>query len=397
MRVRIKQGTVAQIRRQPGGFAIQAGSPSDVSKATDALRRAAGVISALDGGPLPDLGLEHNHPKWVSDVVVLPGGPMLMIDGGFMPPRVLSTIPEIVVSKLERAGVSAEVRVPQQAWDRNEFVRVPRAISLRVFAAPPRRRDASVEMPDGWMAEAARWVGATARTVSPVMCGVQGMNFLAETQDVAGLLTQWDRDRPGDVVVATGAMTEVVRAASLRLPPAGNINLALTAGGPGASDDDRVALSADLIDVARRLSSQAAYAFISIEPTLPVEASVEPDWRREMGGAHAELARELCDEIVFDAFPYQLLSSGHLRRLGGMPEGASRLDDDHVEVTVGDISDWLFVPEPEREARLVVLYDLKRRNPDIQRRGRQLLAPCLLSAADARDIYQHRLTQRLQP
>jgi hypothetical protein len=116
-----------------------------------------------------------------------------------------------------------------------------------------------------------------------------------------------------------------------------------------------------------------------------------------MGGAHAELARELCDEIVFDASRISCSAAVTLRRLGGMPERASRLDDDHVEVTVGDLSDWLFVPEPEREARLLVLYALKRRNPDIQQRGRQVLAPCLLSAPDALVIYRQRVTQRLQP
>lgn len=58
------------------------------------------------------------------------------------------------------------------------------------------------------------------------------MSVLAEPSDVPRLLTQWNRDRPGDVIVAAGAITDVVRAASLRLSPVGNINLALTAGGP---------------------------------------------------------------------------------------------------------------------------------------------------------------------
>lgn len=76
-----------------------------------------------------------------------------------------------------------------------------------------------------------------------------------------------------------------------------------------------------------------------------------------------------------------------------MPEGASRLDDSHVEVAVGDISDWLFVPEPEREARLVVLYALKRAIPTSSSAvARFYSRVCLPSRRDG-DINRHRLIQ----
>ncbi len=115
MAVTIKRGVRTHISEDPGAIRIQAGDPSDRQLAAEALRGARVEISELDAGPASAYGLgpdDRNNPKWVSDVIELPSGPMLMIDGGFTPRALLRKIPEIVARRLEEAGVSAVVRVP---------------------------------------------------------------------------------------------------------------------------------------------------------------------------------------------------------------------------------------------------------------------------------------------
>jgi hypothetical protein len=80
--------------------------------------------------------------------------------------------------------------------------------------------------------------------------------------------------------------------------------------------------------------------------------------------AHPSVVVQACDELVFDAYPFQVLGPGHARHLGGLPRGAAPLPADRFELDIGRLEDWL-PGSAELEA--------------LRACGRAALAPCLLS------------------
>jgi hypothetical protein len=86
---------------------------------------------------------------------------------------------------------------------------------------------------------------------------------------------------------------------------------------------------------------------------------------------------DLCDELCFEAFPYQILSPGHLARFERQPAGARPLAGGRIELSLGDPNEWL--PEsPLREEAVAS--------------ARELLAPCLCNE-DA--VFRERLRQNM--
>ena len=99
----------------------------------------------------------------------------------------------------------------------------------------------------------------------------------------------------------------------------------------------------------------------------------------------------LLDEIVLDAYPFQVLCPGHVRRLGAVPNGAVVLEFGRIALSIGDPADWLLRPDVEDleyyECPPMSTY---RHDPTIQDRGRALIGPRLVvtqAEADAlRDL-----------
>jgi len=157
-------------------------------------------------------------------------------------------------------------------------------------------------------------------------------------------------------------------------------SLALAAGGPESGDEELLELFGALREIARRLES-AAYAFISLEPTFGAfDSNFHSTELVLAGGAEPMWVTYLCDELAFEAYPYQILSPGHLRRLGGPPPGASALDQGRVELSIDQPSSWL-LNASAYEPRDRKWFELgsRRRDPEVQQRARAILAPCLLS------------------
>ncbi len=117
-----------------------------------------------------------------------------------------------------------------------------------------------------------------------------------------------------------------------------------------------------------------------------------------LGGARAASpVDELCESIAFDAFPYQILGQGHLERLGAVPSGADVLPDGKVELRIGEPTEWLLDPwvlqrrgrgEPPPTPWQAL--GERRRNPEVQAEGRRLLAPCLVTQAEAEQLIRKR-------
>jgi hypothetical protein len=101
-----------------------------------------------------------------------------------------------------------------------------------------------------------------------------------------------------------------------------------------------------------------------------------PPWNTAQAERSWYSVNDVCDAVCVEAFPYQVLSPGHLARLGGTPAGARPLAAGRVELALGDPYAWL--PGSPLRAGAVAS-------------AREVLAPCL---GDAKAILLERLRQR---
>ncbi|MGH9273592.1 MAG: hypothetical protein ACRDZU_03005, partial [Acidimicrobiales bacterium] len=170
--------------------------------------------------------------------------------------------------------------------------------------------------------------------------------------------------------VVNGGLDERVRTASITFGRAPHV--ALAAGGPACDTNALLARFDLLCEVARELGSDVAYACLDVEPTFEgVGLGLNGGGWRDKGGASPNLvAGQLCDVLVPDVFPYQILGKGHLARLAaagvdteGSPVGEP-IADGQVEVLIADPADWLPIHDVRREA---------------QAEGYELLAPLLVT------------------
>jgi hypothetical protein len=360
MSVRIARGVITRIRDDPSGIVIQVQEASSASRAAAALERAGVEIGELDGGWRSAYGLregDRNNPKWVSAVIVAPTGPC--IDGGSTPHRLLRTIPEIVARHVRDAGVShAVIAAPARGGELAELHALPRAVILCLYGEPASRVQ--------WLEEAAAWVTAGCAEAGELRASVIATEFSVQVGDVHRLLAecvsadQWVRLVAGDRAAS-------VRAVNL---PFGDAPMVLSAGGPRATDEDRLRAFAELRAIAQRLSAHVTQAYIDLVATLGGAALHQPDppWSSE-GGEHPGRIRHHADRVLFDAFPYQIVGPLHMKRLGALPEGARALQDGRVELSFGEPADWL---PRQRDA------------------ARRLLDPCLVGIEEALRLHELR-------
>jgi len=271
--VTVKRGALSRIRENPGSIVIQVTEPSDPRLAAEVLEQLRDEIVDIDGGwqSAPNLRPEdRNNPKWVSEVLAVPDGPVVMVDGGFTPVRLLCTIPALVARRLEEAGVSAQVTVPDLRSPLDGLVESSRSVVLRLFGQPSRGTTKRVEVPQGWLREAARWVQDVSAPDGPLLCRVDAAPFTARGQDADALLAQWERGRSAYGRIAAGDPDQTLRlvGTGFRGNDGDNVILNVALGGRQVSDTELLTAHHDLQALARRLADSVAYAFISPEPTF---------------------------------------------------------------------------------------------------------------------------------
>lgn len=423
--VRIARGTKTRIAESYGSFTIQVLEASDPEASFRALSEAARRIADLDAGWESADGLrpgDRNDPSYVSPVTQTPDGPFVYIDGGHVPPKMLATIPEIVKSALEEVGVeSAVVTVPQGGQLAGRLWQTPRAVILRLLAprppsvyfARPRPGRLPVKrnpvVPDSWIKEAVAWVKGDLPDDHPIRGSIVSVDLRVPASD-GGLVVRQARKSSSSWKLVSGDLDEPIRAAGGMFLGPGNLNLGF--GGSESTDDDLLTAYEALREIARKLAGEAAYAYIEFDPTFKRLCDLPGGWR--IPGSREELvagmlrsgymagaistARDVCDQVAFDAFPYQILGPGHLERLGGPPEGARPLEGGRVELEIGDPAAWMPI-WPTREYLLQNRSDLLSTLPKSPTReeilaiGREILAPCLvdedetLSLQRARPLY----------
>lgn len=361
MAVKIARGTVTRIREWSGGFVLQVRDASEAALALEALQSACAEIRLIDGSPAEKraagLGDEDAlNPNYVGSVLPAATGPFVYIDAKAVPTRLLKTIPEIVRLHLERLGVAdAKIAVPQ-AGGTLEYLRwYPNAVLLRLYPASSTPRDGCARVPPLWLGEGVRWVEGGLGEQGQVLVSVNSIEFPLELPELPAFLEQCRQLRADSCDVVAGPSpippppavpwrlgVDDLRAKEDALARLGGrvrlaklchgwerSHLVLAAAGPRLGPPELAAELEELKRIARRLAPELAYAFMTAQETLMVQNGEMAGWSPAAPRAAPELS---CDQVVFDAFPYQVLGPGHVERLGAAPRGARVLAGARIEL-----------------------------------------------------------------
>lgn len=377
--VRVGPKTVQQLVAAGDTFALQVRDASDLGAALSALKLARVDVLGLAARtrPLGDGGrAAPGAPPTVSSVVNAPGGPLFLVENLAADASLLSSIPDVIVRRLEKAGVqSATIEAPRRGGALDALDATAQAVVLRLF---PRPRGNATVLPLDWLDIACEWVAGDLYDVDDIRLRVLGVEFDVPANEVpavmhdCGLVKAWC-----DAV--NGELDDRVRIASItfgRLP-----HLALASGGPQVDPSGLVARFHLLQEVARELAADVAYACIDFEPTFEgLALGLSPEgWQAQGGASPNVIAREVIDDRVPDAYPYQVLGPAHLDRLGEYGLAFEALGDGRIEITLDEPESWL----PGRSER-----------DDVQAQGWDVLAACLVLEEELAALVAGRGTHR---
>jgi hypothetical protein len=341
-----------------------------------ALRAAAAEIAALDGGWRSAPGLapgDRNGPAYVSRPIALPDGYLLMVDFASTPPALVRTVPQLIARRLEEAGVAqAVIAAAPRMGDRHGAV-TGLAPAVRAWLCGPRGRPFGVapRRPPGWLLRiAVGWLSAHHPPgVAPV-----GLVVSAELpQDWPTLAEALEPALHTATPVA--AVASDFRAAATALAVEGGLlDTAPAAALTAAGDRDLRADLTSMRDLVLAHAAEFVWAGVGVA-----------DSARDAYVAGTDVG-EVADVLVPDGMWFQLLSEGHLDRLGGRPPGAVRLDGGRFgsgrfgggrfALTVGEPEQWL-PTHPDRD--------------DVAARARALLAGCLAGPGEVLALRRDRL------
>ncbi|MFC0028706.1 hypothetical protein ACFFMM_04110 [Micromonospora chaiyaphumensis] len=302
--------------------------------------------------------------------VPLPGRHLLAVDFGSLPDDQVLAVPDLLLAELRRAGVGdAEVGVahPGDLDNRPGLTPAVRAYLRGPVAAP--FGDVPAGPPVALLDLAAGWVARhSVGRLSLVVFGVETA-LPAETAPgvarsalaTAGQTTTVSLVADGAPVAAATVGTAMRDAA-----PAAALTLA-----PATPESMR-----ELRELLRAHADTVIWAGVAAEPDA--RRLLDHGWaaRAEPGQAQPPDVAMLADLLVPEPMWYQVLSAGHLERLGGPPPGALPLPGGRVELTVGGPEQWL-PGHPDATA--------------VRRRARDLLAACLVDQGQAAGMMAARL------
>jgi len=367
MAVRVADGVADRVVEDRGGY-LQAQVQSGFEAARRALERAGEEIATLDAGWESAIGLhpgDANTPNYVSKVSDSPIGPYIYIDANSMPDEFLHRYPQIVADHLVRAGVTdALVTTPDFEGPLDNLLTLPGAVTLH---ARPSYGDV---LPQAWLAEAVAWVREGAEDTG-LVASTGPIQVSTSPGQAAELLDTCNRS--GSPWLLASDDLRRVRAAHghYQLGP----ELVVAAGGPDVGDRELAGLAEELRALARRLAPDTIYAFIAMEPDFRDLVAGPHPFDEEDAGPDVVAAARMADLLVPGVFWYQVLSPGHLGRLGTPPEAARPLPGDRMELTLGDAGDWV--------AGTGRIWELRAS-------GREWLGRLLAGPADAHRMWEER-------
>lgn len=341
---------------------------SDDGHLPDAMARVREALLRLDG---PDQDGEPQPVGFLPSPVPLPGAHLLLLDLGALPDEQVLAVPRLLAEQLRDGGVRDAVvslAVPGRTDRLQEFGMAARAylagpVGAPFGPAPPRPPFPLLDIALDWLH------ASTDRTadVAAVVLGVETPVPARSLRPVAEAVLTTPAGATTVTVVASDFATELV-AASVGAAYRNGLPAATLTVAPGQGDRAEVTRRMrELRDVIRAHAELLVWAGVDAEPDTRLV--LRHDWvpRTDRGPSRPDVSA-LADVLVPDAMWHQLLSPGHLERLGGLPEGAVGLPGGRAELTIGEPEQWL-PGHPDGAA--------------VREHGRRILAPCLVGEAQA--------------
>ncbi|MEY2460823.1 MAG: hypothetical protein QOG30_2653, partial [Acidimicrobiaceae bacterium] len=181
--------TVQRLAAAGDTFALQVRNPSDLGAAIGALKLARVDVLGLTArsrardGASPGALLD---PPTVSSVVNAPGGPLFLLENLTVDAEVLSSIPEVIVRRLEKAGVdSAVVEAPPRGGALDILDATAHAVVLRLF---PRPRGRATTLPPDWLDIACEFVTGDLGDLDLTRLRVLGVEFDVPANEVSAVV-----------------------------------------------------------------------------------------------------------------------------------------------------------------------------------------------------------------
>jgi hypothetical protein len=354
---------------------FQVRSPAaPVASLLEALRAASAGIWALSDGR------SGTGPKFVSSAIPTPGGPVLMVDFGSTPEDEARSVPALIARHLRDAGVvDAEIRLPEPGPGvlraSSGFTPMARALLRGPLGPPHGARPAG--LPGELLDLSIDWLRAEHRPEAELVGFAASVEFpltFENARSVLGAVLDADRNTN----VATSDLRTFVAAAAIAVW--GISELALTAAVAEPDTDLLAGLLHRQRETVQRAAAAVTWAGVTAEKDFSLYSTYWTDPAPfQLGRRRRSAVQLLPDTLVPDAMWCQILSPGHLDRLGGVPPGAVEVAPNRFELTVGEPGQWL-PGHPDRAA--------------VQARGRELLAGCLVTAEEADAMVKQRLSRR---
>jgi hypothetical protein len=318
MAVTIKPGTERRVVREAARITLQVKvPPADQAAAEAALQDLADYLSSMgDEEAEYEAGSEPPSPNFVSDVIAVPGGPVLFVDAHDLPRRVLAELPGWLASALERRGATdAVIQVPRFTY--NLAVRASlhdenkNGLGLTVY---PAGLVARLPNPDAWLDIAERWFFGP-RADEKIAARVGVVPFTLPAADAKRLLRSLAPTSSVRLARDVGDAVRVIDVTSI-----GTRRVILAEGSHrGVASTAHFARLPALLGVLRQYAAIDAYGFITVEPDLrdlnlflhePLYIPGTPILDGTTGVAqHAE-------NVVADALPALIVGPAHRAKLG---------------------------------------------------------------------------------
>jgi hypothetical protein len=331
---------------------------------------------------------EVERPAFVSQPVPLPGTQLLLVDFGSLPDQPVLAVPQLLEQQLRDGGVHhavVAVARPGRAEALEDLGPAARAYlqaplaTLAAKAPPP---------PLPLLDVGIRWLRTQRHPydeLSTFVLGVEVPQTEQSQRTVAAAVLSTLPPAVGVTLTASDYTSRLAAAAVVggyrnTVPMA-----SLTAAGQARTTAQLAQQMHRLRELIRAHASALIWAGIEVE--ADTRLVFHPGWTHRAPSSAAPApprptVERLADVLVPDAMWYQILSTGHLHRLGGLPAGAVPLDQDRAELTVGEPEQWA-PGHPDRDA--------------VRVRGRQLLAGCLVSEQQAFEMTVARARQGRPP
>jgi hypothetical protein len=356
-------------------------------------------------GALAAFGERLTAVQYVSRPVPVPGGHLMLVDLENASKRVLRAIPDWLVEELTAAGIAeAVVELPppmgERYYDVWAFAPAARAFLVPPVAWPPHEGPPHDGVPLDLLDAALAWLRDQAGPEEPPFAQALGVEIPLTWETArevgAGVLRS---GQTTSVTLVTDFATSVAGAVVSNGPVSnGPVSNGPVSNGPVSNGrhgvNPRASVTAAGADwapgaVAERMRGQREairryphpLGWAGVTAEADAQWTMLEDWveRPEDRTSREEFRRlpELAsDVLVPDAMWYQVLSAGHLERLGGPPQGAVPLRDGGYELTIGDPEQWL-PGHPDRYR--------------VRDRGRELLAGCLGTEEAAHEVRRARM------